>query len=207
MFGNEKLEAGKEYVLGEKDTLTIQRFKFYVSGIVWLNGQGKELKQDKGYYLVDMDDPASLTIALQAPPPSAVTIRFLIGVDSIRNVSGVQSGALDPLQGMFWTWNSGYIMAKLEGTANRSEQIGRRFTYHVGGFRTGQATQRWVTLNWLKEYTGEGIHIAANAKSWFEGQYKIDPAEQSVCHSPGSLAIQLADNYSHMFTVIPTRSH
>jgi hypothetical protein len=44
-------------------------------------------------------------------------IRFLLGVDSARNVSGIQTGALDPARGMFWTWNSGYVMAKIEGSS------------------------------------------------------------------------------------------
>jgi hypothetical protein len=34
-------------------------------------------------------------------------IKFLLGVDSLKNVSGIQTGALDPAKGMFWTWNTG----------------------------------------------------------------------------------------------------
>jgi len=36
---------------------------------------------------------------------------------------------------MFWTWNSGYIMAKLEGTSPVSSQPNNKFEYHIGGFR------------------------------------------------------------------------
>jgi hypothetical protein len=69
-----------------------------------------------------------------------------LGVDSIRNVSGIQTGALDPLKGMFWTWNSGYVMAKLEGSSESSNSAGNRFTYHIGGFRPGMNVLKTIDL-------------------------------------------------------------
>ena len=47
------------------------------------------------------------------------SLSFLLGVDSMHNVSGAQTGALDPANDMFWTWNSGYVMAKMEGASPR----------------------------------------------------------------------------------------
>ena len=43
-----------------------------------------------------------------------------LGVDSLRNVTGVQTGALDPAMDMYWTWNTGYVMAKLEAAAQQA---------------------------------------------------------------------------------------
>lgn len=62
------------------------------------------------------------------------SITFLIGVDSLHNVSGAQTGALDPVNDMFWTWNSGYVMAKLEGNSSSSPQMNQKFEYHIGGY-------------------------------------------------------------------------
>ena len=47
-------------------------------------------------------------------------ITFTIGVDSLRSTMDVSKrpGVLDPAQGhdgMYWTWNSGYIFFKMEG--------------------------------------------------------------------------------------------
>lgn len=199
-FNQELLEPGKECVLSQQDTITIHRFKFYVSNIEWLNETGSVLQRDNGYYLINMEDPSSLQINIERPTGSVASLRLLIGVDSLRNVSGVQSGALDPLHGMFWTWNSGYVMAKIEGTANRSVQAGRRFTFHVGGFKQHQAAQRQVTLP-IQRLT-DVLQIAADARTWFGSQHSIDLKTEAACHSPGALAQKLADNYSTMFTII-----
>lgn len=199
-FHQELLEPGKECVLSALDTITIHRFKFYVSNIEWLNDEGRVLQKDDGYYLIDMEDPASLQINIQRPEGSVASLRLLIGVDSLRNVTGVQSGALDPLHGMFWTWNTGYVMAKMEGTANRSVQAGKRFTFHVGGYRQHQAAQRSVVLP--VKHMADVLHIAADARTWFGSQHTIDLVKEAACHSPGALAQKLADNYSTMFTII-----
>ncbi|MFT4599180.1 MAG: hypothetical protein ACI9WM_001432, partial [Arenicella sp.] len=36
---------------------------------------------------------------------------------------------LDPIHGMYWTWQSGYINTKIEGS--RGDE---KFTYHLGGY-------------------------------------------------------------------------
>jgi hypothetical protein len=64
------------------------------------------------YFLVDFSDTTTTTLKLTILPYLYNRLSFVIGVDSARNVSGAQTGALDPANGMFWTWNTGYIMAK-----------------------------------------------------------------------------------------------
>jgi hypothetical protein len=58
----------------------------------------------------------------------------IIGIDSMQTVRTNFSGALDPIHGMFWTWNSGYINVKIEGISQRSMQRNRIFQMHLGGF-------------------------------------------------------------------------
>src|SRR5690606_18580217 len=61
-----------------------------------------------------------------------VEIQYTMGVDSEKNVSGAQVGALSLSNGMFWDWNSGYIMLKAEGYSPQAENNG--FAFHLGGF-------------------------------------------------------------------------
>jgi hypothetical protein len=61
-------------------------------------------------------------------------MEFMIGVDSARNNSGAQTGALDPTNGMFWSWSTGYIMAKFEGTSAQSPAAANALKFHIGGF-------------------------------------------------------------------------
>lgn len=195
-FGNSRLLPEQTYYLNNTDTLVINRFKYYLSHIQLLNTTGHPVVTHNQYYLVDIADEKSSTIQLTIPEGTYSGIRFLLGVDSIRNVSGVQTGALDPLHGMFWTWNSGYIMAKLEGTASSSRIAGKQFTYHIGGFRKHQNTTRTIQL-YTTAITNT-LTIIADAALWFKD---ISIAKEPICHSPGSLAIRFADNYSKMFSI------
>lgn len=199
-FGNEQLIPEQTYYLNGNDTLVINRFKYYISHIQLTNAAGKTITPDNQYYLIDIANEKSYTIQFSIPEDKYTAIEFLLGVDSIRNVSGVQTGALDPLHGMFWTWNSGYIMAKLEGTASSSMIAGKQFTYHIGGFRGQQNTTRLIQLQTTVFSTS--LTIVADAAKWFNG---INIAKEPVCHSPGALAVRFADNYSKMFSIAATQ--
>ena len=84
------------------------------------------------YFLVNQDEEASMAIEMDSLPLGLYkSIKFMIGVDSTRNVSGSQTGALDPANGMFWTWNSGYIFLKMEGTSPVIPNTGHNFTFHI----------------------------------------------------------------------------
>jgi hypothetical protein len=200
--GNEVLALGNSVknILGE--TISIEKFKYYVSNFSVTDDKGTITKLPVQYFLVDEMDSASKKITLTIPDISIRSIGFLLGVDSIRNVSGIQTGALDPLKGMFWTWNSGYIMAKLEGMSDKSVSAGNRFTYHIGGFRKGMSTTKLIDLKIpATEKRATEIHIAADINHWFKSSSEIRISEIAVCHSPGPLAMKIADNYSTMFSI------
>lgn len=164
--------------------------------------KGKKTVLPVDYFLVDEADSLSKIIDLSLPAADISSIQFLLGVDSIRNVSGIQTGALDPMKGMFWTWNSGYIMAKLEGTSESSTIGGHYFTYHIGGFKGENNVLKTITLliPETKESVQE-IHITADINTWFKNKSDIKISETPVCHMPGALAKKIADNYSAMFSI------
>src|SRR5690606_2936849 len=102
------------------------------------------------------------------------------GVDSLRNVSGAQTGALDPVHGMFWDWNTGYIMAKFEGNAPASPSNGK-LLYHVGGFSGEHNTLQRVTLNLPNTMklidNSAQLKIEADLGEWFKNPHTIDFSE------------------------------
>ena len=204
--GNEVLVLGNRYTtpLGEK--ITVQRFRYYVSNVSVTDKQGKRITLPVDYFLVDEADSVSKIINLSVPDNSISSIQFLLGVDSIRNVSGVQTGTLDPIRGMFWTWNSGYIMAKLEGTSESSTIAGHSFTYHIGGFKGVNNTLKTISLT-IPQVTGsiQEVHIMADINTWFKNSSGIRTSEMPVCHMPGPLAKKIADNYSSMFSINAVR--
>jgi hypothetical protein len=203
------LVFGKTYTNYFKEKYTPTAFKFYVHAFAMINVDSNRVFRtvsDK-YYLVDFADSASTEIKVAILPYVYNRISFTIGVDSAQNVSGAQTDALDPAKGMFWTWNTGYIMAKLEGTSPASSQAGK-FEYHIGGFQGADNVIKTVTLLFpyaqnldLKPGKTSEMFITADANDWFYNPHDIKIAANPVISTPGNLATQVAENYSKMFTV------
>lgn len=201
MIGTNELVLGNPFVNSTGDTISVQRFKYYLSNFSITDDKGKIIPLPGTYFLIDEADPSSKTISLSVPDISITAIGFLIGVDSMKNVSGIQTGVLDPLKGMFWTWNSGYVMAKIEGRSPASTIAGQSFTYHIGGFRAPMSVLRPLTFPIQGNDRPKNIVISADINQWFKGRSELKIAETPVCHSPGPLAVRIADNYSTMFSI------
>jgi hypothetical protein len=115
------------------EALNFSTFKYYVSNIILTKEDGTQWKDSNSYYLIDLSKPSSLSLALSNVPVGTYkSMTYTLGVDSLHNVSGAQTGALSTANGMFWNWNSGYIMLKAEGTSPASSS--GSFAYHLGGF-------------------------------------------------------------------------
>lgn len=201
--GQEMIQPGKTYLNPFGESYTIRNFEYYISDISVEDSSGKRVLLSGDTYLVDQSDSSSWTIRLKAPASGFSSLVFLLGVDSIKNVSGVQTGALDPYKGMFWTWNTGYIYAKLEGTSPSAHTGGTYYTYHIGGYKSGENVSRMIRLKLpgSVKRNDVSIRIFADANKWFSGSTPIRIATSPVCHSPGELAMKIADNYKSMFTI------
>ncbi len=117
------------------DTLNFSTFKMYISNIKLKNTDGSYWSENESYHLLDLSNPSSLLVNLSKVPVGNYTeIEFTLGIDSLRNVSGAQTGALATTNNMFWSWNSGYIFVKAEGTY-LDNGTRKNFKYHIGGFK------------------------------------------------------------------------
>jgi len=199
-IGDRELQLFNEtYTNPFGEPITVTRFKYYISHI---SINEKELSPNT--FLIDEANAASKTLSFTTGIASPQTLSFMIGVDSLLNVSGVQTGALDPLNGLFWTWNSGYIFAKLEGKSDSSHAPAHSVNYDVGGFRSPYNASRKIQLTIpvdIAKTADPVIVIDADLLKWFNAKHAIAIAKSPLCHQPGKLAMQLADNYSIMFTV------
>ncbi len=185
---------------------TVAGFKYYLGNMCLKNTAGAWIKLP-GYFLVNEEQPESKQIELTGIPPGTYTsISFIIGVDSLHNCSGAQSGALDPVNGMFWTWNTGYIFLKLEGHAAASGSPGHIFEYHVGGYAAPNNCIRQVTLPLAKDglqlsggSTGH-ISIKADILQVLKQPVSIDFSKLSSVTDFHN-AVMMADNYADIFAV------
>jgi hypothetical protein len=203
---DEVLNFTDDYVNAHGESYTVDGFRYYVHDIKLVNDKNETVVASADYYLVNEELSDSKTIAVDVPAGKYKSITWLLGVDSARNVSGAQTGALDPGLGMFWTWTSGYIMAKLEGHSPASTMGGQAFTYHVGGFKVPYVTARTISLPFsqdvaLEANTSITVAVKADIDTWFSRVHPISIATTPACHSPGQLANDLADNYAGMFSI------
>lgn len=202
---HQPMRANKVYYTAQGDTFTITKFKYYLSNFSFTDENERVLQLSPEYFLVSDDSAASKKIVLTGLPLGRYkAVSFMIGVDSIMNCTGAQSGALDPVYGMFWTWNSGYIMAKLEGTSPASRLPGHALQFHIGGYRGAHQSQRMVQLKVPFAVTAENtahINLVADAATWFSGPNPIRFSETAGFMAPGTVGDRIADNYSHMFSV------
>ena len=154
------------------EALNFSTFKYYVSNIILTKEDGTQWKDSNSYYLIDLSKPASLKLALaKVPVGTYKSMTYTLGVDSLRNVSGVQTGALSTANGMFWNWNSGYIMLKAEGTSPASSS--GSFAYHLGGFSGANNIVTTKTVNFdtekllINDEHACEIHMKANPAKLF----------------------------------------
>lgn len=186
------------------DTLEFTKLRYYISNIVLHNANGSDWAEVESYHLVEAGAQAGIELELpidNVPAGNYTGISYMIGVDSLRNVSGAQEGALDPAEEMFWSWNTGYIFIKAEGQSNVAPN--GTFTYHLGGF---QGAEKAIQENYhdfqggLLEIVPDAnpsVHLTANAARFWHGG--ISTAQTPMVHMPGSMAVTLATNFGGGF--------
>ena len=186
---------------------TISNLKYYVGKSRLISANGLVYKDDN-YFLVNAAEPSSLNFFLADIPIADYTsISFTLGVDSIDNCSGVQTGALDPINGMFWAWNTGYVFLKLEGKAKSSVSSGNMFEYHIGGYKAPHNCIRIITI----DLQNSPLKIASERYNLIA--LKTDVLE--ILKTPTTInfsnlssvidfhnATTIADNYKDMFRLL-----
>ena len=213
MFGDSLLDLGVEaYPTANNDTITVNMLKYYVTNIKLTDDVGNVYSVPDSYFLINAANTSSQTITLSSIPGGHYTnLTFLIGVDSARNVSGAQTGALDPANGMFWTWSTGYIMAKMEGTSTQSTAAANSVTFHLGGFSGANSALRWVSipLTTHLSVTSTGnplVTVKADAAEWFKSPTLLNLAVTNDVTMPGATATSIVNNYSDMFSLISVQN-
>ena len=197
--GNYKNEAGQPF--------TISKFKYYISNIQLKRADGSEYTLHE-YFLVDEENKASKEIMLKdVPEGNYASINFTVGVDSLHNCSGAQSGALDPINGMFWAWNTGYVFMKIEGYSQASKSAAHIFEFHIGGYKEPSNCIRKIALNLenknLQIVSGKNatVKIKADVSEAFKSPVTIDFSKiSSVTDFHNSTMV--ANNYADMFSIL-----
>lgn len=204
---NSPLVLGQDYLHPEtNETLNFQTCNYYLSNFQFRKLDGSWWSHPFSYNLVRVTENNDYTFVLPNLPFGTYdAVRFLIGVDSARNVSGAQSGDLAPSNAMFWSWSTGYIMIKLEG--NSPQANWEYFSFHIGGFRDSDNsnTTRWKEISLVDTpimVTSQGnpklsMHVDLS-KVWTSNN---PLATYSSLHAPNSVAQMMADQFATAFSL------
>ncbi|MEO5911869.1 MAG: MbnP family protein [Pelobium sp.] len=207
VVGKQPLILGTQnYTTAKGESFKVDMFKYYVSNIELSKADGSVYKAPNSYFLIDQSDVSTFKPSLIDIPAGDYTkISFTIGVDSVSNFTGAQAGVLAPEKAMFWSWKSGYVFVKMEGTSASSPD--GKLLFHIGGASPTVNAIRKVSfpidINTLRIRTDKSpiIHFKADAGAMFSGKQNISFTQYSAMHG-GAPALIIADNYAQgMFTL------
>src|SRR6476469_3930407 len=80
------LAFGVPYTNSFGEDFTVSKLKYYISNIALIDSNGALHKATDSYFLFDQGNPSSMNISFSDQIAAYKGIKFLIGVDSIRNV-------------------------------------------------------------------------------------------------------------------------
>jgi len=184
-FQEKPIKLNQAYYLPSLgDSIRISKLKFYL-------GYGQD---DKSYQLCDIEETNSTELNSFKTEDGYMPLS--IGVDSLTNVAGVQGGDLDPMHGMYWTWNSGYINFKLEGTSPACNSRKNKFQLHLGGFIAPYNSVRQIKLS-VKEKS-DTINIKLKLDKFL---HQINLEENHTIMSPSQKTMDLMDKLSQAFSI------
>ncbi|MBK8845379.1 MAG: hypothetical protein IPO27_02025 [Bacteroidetes bacterium] len=200
-------DGSVNYTNPNGDIYTINRLKYYLSNFELTTSSGSKVKLPDTYFLIDDGKESSKKLVINKIPVGDYTqMSYLIGVDSARNTTGAQTGALDPSNNMFWSWSTGYIFFKLEGTSPQASINGNNIAFHVGGFKNPYMNIVTVNLpltaTQLKISNGKTsiVTLQAEINEVFKTPNLIDFASQPFLTSAKD-GVYISSNSQDMFSI------
>ena len=183
------------------DTLAFTKLDYYLSNMALVREDGFVWEAPESYHLIRTSEGVMSSILLDSIPEGDYTsVQFLFGVDSTRNVSGAQEGALAVSNQMFWSWSTGYIFLKAEGSTHRQSN---GFVYHVGGFQGVNSAIRPISLSFgpsrLRVRSGgvPSIHCMVDVSKIWNADFTT--SGNSTFHMPSATTSGIATRFSSAF--------
>ncbi len=189
------IELGSTYEY-ENSEITFEVLKFYIGKIQFFKNGEPITEVFDSFRLIDFSDSLHRNVVMKIPNNLDFDrIKIQLGVDSLTHETGVMGGDLDPINGMYWAWNTGYINFKLEGKSPLCENRHGSFQYHLGGYLPPFQTAQTVSL---EVEQSEVINIQINLATFLK---EVDLKNEHTFMSPGAKAKELSKIASKMFTI------
>jgi len=196
-FGTQTLHlADSAFYSNDSNALQIHLLKFYISHIQLLKNGHVVLEEKNSFHLLDANQVQSCRIDIENPHNIVFDeLKFNLGIDSETNVSGAMGGDLDPTKGMYWTWQSGYINFKLEGSSKLCHTKNNEFQFHLGGYQQPYDCLQTLSFPILNS---ENIILKLDIQSILN---QMDLMHTHHIMSPGIEAAMLSKIIASSFTI------
>ena len=175
-----------------ENSAKIKVCKLYISNLKIKKGNTVLFQEKDNAHLINPYDIKRNFIETDLPKnltPNQIVIG--IGIDSTMNFNGIKGGDLDPINGMYWAWNTGYINFKIEAENNESGND-EKLEYHIGGFLYPFYTYKEITLNLSAKKDSE-IIVVIDIDTFLKEAVLLE--KKSVL-SPGASSVRLSELFS-----------
>ena len=197
-FNGKNIIKESNYISAQKDTLTFESIRFYLSKFEILYTDKTKFVESNSYHLIDFNHPESLKFSIRTDSKKEIeTIQYAIGIDSLTSVSGAMDGDLDATKGMYWAWQSGFINLKIEGKSSSCTTRKNKFQFHVGGYLEPYYALRKMSLE-VKNQVNNSIVLLVDLAKLLD---RIALSETNTIMIPGKEAMKIADLSINMFSI------
>lgn len=193
-FNQNPIEKNKWYISKNNDSIQLSTIKFYLTNFRIKNKNSSILLENQ-YHLVDVLNDKNLNLYIpNIHFNNGAYLVFDLGVDEKLNTSGANSGDLDPINGMFWSWQSGYINFKIEGISPSCNTRKNKFQFHIGGYQIPYETLR--TISFKLDSNKNKLVVNLEFSNFFN---KINLKTENHIMTPGKDAYTLMNQLVNIF--------
>ena len=185
---------------GNKYSVTL--LEYYISNVVLTKNDGTTISLGN-YNLMNALDASRLKFSLSNVPNGTYTnMQFIVGVDFEHNHTGLQTGDLDPMYNMIWTWNTGYMFFKHEGLYKDSVGATQALIFHYGTDKALPIIN--LPINLTVNGNSKSVFLKFNLNNLYKSPNKIDfnqyNNQQSVNASDSIWIVKLKANFQNTFS-------
>jgi hypothetical protein len=197
-FNQEDFKLNSNYVSSQKDTLSFETVKLYLTGFQLEYKDQSIYTENNSYHLIDVENPETMQFSIANHINKEIkAIKFNIGVDSLASVSGAMEGDLDATKGMYWAWQSGFINFKIEGQSPSCKTRKNKFQFHVGGYLEPYYAMRNVNIN-FNDNNKNHVNLVMDLGKLFS---EISLKETNTIMIPGKEAMKIANLTTKLFSI------
>ncbi len=151
-WNKKPLELQHVYLNQNNDSISFSSLKIYFSDFRFKDKISGRITSIDTLIFYDLSDSSTNSFFNDLNLSNYESVAFTLGLDSSKNVSGELENAYDPLLGMYWAWNTGYINLKIMGESSAVPTNSHEFEFHLGGYRSPFATAQNIQIDLNDQY-------------------------------------------------------